>query len=70
MYAHFWSHLSQIFPFMQNMYQAKDKDGDHVNGEGHQKHEEVAIISTSNAVVHPGTVVIKCFNTVVAHRAM
>ena len=41
------------------MYEAEDEDGSHVNGERDEKHEEVAVITTTDAVVHPGAVVVE-----------
>ena len=43
----------------QNVYQGKNKYGSHVNGQGYQEHEKVSVVTTSDAVVDPRTVMIK-----------
>jgi len=50
--------------------QAEDEDADHVKREGDQKHEEVAIIPPTYAIVDPGTVVVKDLDAVVADGAV
>lgn len=44
---------------MQDVYEAKGEDADHVNCQWQQKQKEVAVVSPPDAVVHPGTVVVK-----------
>ena len=43
----------------QNVYEGKNKYGSHVNGQGYQEHEKVSVVTTSDAVVDPWTVMIK-----------
>ena len=44
---------------MEDVNEAEDEDGGHVDRERDQEHEEVAIISTSDALVDPRTVMVK-----------
>merc|ERR1719495_1383952 len=38
------------------MNEAEDKDTDHVDGEGNEKHEEVSVVSSLNTVITDTTV--------------
>ena len=44
---------------MQYVHQTEDKNGGHVNRERDEEHEEVAIVASPDAVVHPRAVVVK-----------
>ena len=44
---------------VQDINQAKAKHVNDVGGKWYQEEEEIAIIPPTNAVVHPGTVVVK-----------
>ena len=45
---------------IQHVEQAEREYGHHVYAQGHQEHEEVAVIPAADAVVHPWTVVVEC----------
>lgn len=49
----------QLLPVVQDINQAEAKHVDDVGGQRQQKEEEITIISPSNTVVHPRTVVVK-----------
>ena len=51
--------LPQFIHVVQDIYEAKGEDTDHVTGQRQQKQEEVAVVSPPDAVVHPGTVMVK-----------
>ena len=53
------SHLGEVLLLVEDVHQAEDEDGGHVNGQGDEEHEEVAIVPASDAVVDPRTVVVK-----------
>lgn len=44
---------------VQDVYEAEGEDADHVNRQRQQKQEEVAVVSPPDAVVHPGTMMVK-----------
>lgn len=44
---------------VQDVYEAKGEDADHMNCQRRQKQEEVAVVAPPDAVVHPGTVMVK-----------
>lgn len=47
---------------MKDEKDGPDKDGNHINGQEDEEGKEVAIISPSDAIVDPGTVVVKCLD--------
>ena len=53
------SHLGEVLLLVEDVHEAEDEDGGHVNGQGDEEHEEVAIVPASDAVVDPRTVVVK-----------
>ena len=53
------SHLCEVLLLVEDVHEAEDEDGGHVNGQGDEEHEEVAIVPASDAVVDPRTVVVK-----------
>lgn len=55
---------------MQHIEETKSEQGDHENTQGQQEQEEVAVIATTDAVVHPGTMMVKCLDAVVADTAV
>lgn len=44
---------------VQDVYEAKGEDADHMTCQWQQKQKEVAVVSPPDAVVHPGTVMVK-----------
>lgn len=44
---------------VQDVYEAECEDEDHVTRQRQQEQEEVAVVTPPDAVVHPGTVVVK-----------
>lgn len=42
------------------MNETKCEDGDHMDAEGTQEHEEIAIVATTYAIVDPRAVMVKC----------
>lgn len=44
---------------VQDVYEAKREHADHVKRQWQQKEEEVTVVTPPNAVVHPGTVMVK-----------
>jgi len=69
-HGHNGGHLCELLLVMKHMNQAQDKDTNHVEAEGDQKHEEVSVISPANTVVNPWAVVVKDLNTVVTDTAV
>jgi len=69
-HGHDGRHLCELLFMMENMNETEDEDADHMDGEGYEKHEEVSVVSSPDAVVNPWTVVIKDFNTVVTDTAV
>ena len=55
---------------MKDMDETEDEDSDHVEGERDEEHEEVPIVPAPDAVVDPGTVVVKYLNAVITHTAV
>ena len=55
---------------VEDVDETEDEDPDHVNGERYEEHEEVSVVSPSNAVVHPRTVMVEYLNAVVADTAV
>ena len=51
--------LGQGVPLVEDVHEAHDEDGGHVGREGEQEHEEVAVVSPPDAVVHPRTMVVE-----------
>ena len=41
------------------MYEAEYENGCHVNGQGDEEHEEVAVVASPDAVVHPRAVMVE-----------
>lgn len=62
--------LGEVVLVVEDMDEAEDEDRDHMDRQGQQKHEEVSVIPSSNAVVDPRAVVIKYLYTVVTDRTM
>jgi len=38
----------------QQINQAQGEDEDHMQREGHEEHEKEAVVTPSNAIIHPG----------------
>jgi len=51
--------LGQFLSAVQHYDEAKCKDAHHVNAEWDEKHEEVSVVSPSDAVVDPWTMMVK-----------
>lgn len=51
--------LPQLVHVVQDVYEAECEDEDHVTRQRQQEQEEVAVVTPPDAVVHPGTVVVK-----------
>lgn len=51
--------LPQFIHVVQDVYEAKGEDTDHVTCQRQQKQEEIAVVSPPDAVVHPRTVMVK-----------
>lgn len=51
--------LPQFVHVVQDVYEAKGEDADHVECQRQQEQEEVAVVPPPDAVVHPGAVVVK-----------
>ena len=51
--------LGEGVPLVEDVDEAHDEDGGHVGREGEQEHEEVAVVSPPDAVVHPRTMVVE-----------
>ena len=49
----------QLLGVVEDEEQAEAKHGHDVSGEGEEEQEEVAVVPSADAVVHPGAVVIK-----------
>lgn len=50
---------SQSLSVVEDEEEAEGENSHHVDGQRQQEEEEVAVVPPSNAVVHPGTVVVK-----------
>lgn len=50
---------SQSLSVVEDKDEAEGENSHHVDAQRQQEEEEVAIVPPSNAVVHPGTVVVK-----------
>lgn len=50
---------SKALSVMEDKDEAERKNSNHVDAQRQQEEEEVAVVSPSNAVVHPGTVVVE-----------
>lgn len=50
---------SQRFSVIKDKDEAKTEHSHHVSAQRQQEEEEVAVVSPSNAVVHPGAVMVK-----------
>ena len=59
--------LVQLVLVVQHVHQTHDEDGSHVNGQRHEEHEEVSVVSSADAVIDPRAVMIEDFDAVVAH---
>ncbi len=57
-------------PLVQHVHEAEYEDGDHVDAERDEEHEEVSVVPPADAVVHPGAVVVEHLDAVVAHGAV
>ena len=62
--------ISEIVLMMEDMNETEDEDTNHVESEGDEEHEEVSVVSPANAVVDPGTMMIKDLDAVVADTAV
>lgn len=51
--------LPQIIHVVQDVNEAKGENSHHVKGKRQQKQKKVAVVSSPDAVVHPGTVMVK-----------
>lgn len=65
--------LQKPLPVVEDKDEAEGENSHHVNAQRQQEEEEVAVVPPSDAVVHPGTVVVKVLRGRVtvntAHRA-
>ena len=52
-------YLGESVSFMEDVDQAEDENGSHVDREGDQEHEEVAVVATADTVVYPGAVMVE-----------
>ena len=52
-------HFAEVVTLVEDVDQAEDEDGGHVAREGDEEHEEVAVVAATDAVVHPGAVVVE-----------
>lgn len=59
-----------VLSMVENEEQAEAKHCHDVGRQRQEEEEEIAVVSPTNAVVDPGTVVVKVLHTVVADRAM
>ena len=50
--------------------ETEDEDAGHVDGEGDEEHEEVAVVPAADTVVDPGAVVVEYLDTIVADAAV
>lgn len=57
---HNCSGLCEMVFSIEYMDEAKCEDGDHVDTEGTEEHEEIAIVSSTYAIVDPWAVMVKC----------
>ena len=44
---------------VEDVDETEDENGGHVDWQGDQKHEKVAVVPTPDAIVHPGTMMIE-----------
>ena len=51
--------IGQVSAVVEHVDEAEDEDGRHVEREGDEEHEEVAVVASPDAVVHPGAVVVE-----------
>ena len=49
----------EVSAVVEHVDEAEDEDGRHVEREGDEEHEEVAVVAPPDAVVHPGAVVVE-----------
>lgn len=50
-------HVVQVVPHVKT---TETEYGDHVDAQPKQKHEEVAVVTATDAVIYPRTMMIKC----------
>lgn len=50
---------SQPLPVVEHEDEARGEDSHHVDAQGEEEEEEVAVVPAPDAVVHPGAVVVK-----------
>ena len=55
---------------LEDVDEGEDEDGRHVNRERDEEHEKITVVATTDAVVHPGAVMIKNLNAVVANTTV
>lgn len=60
----------QVAPVIEQVDEAEDEDCCHVEREGDEKHEEIAVVAPADAVVHPRAVVVKYLYAAVAYGAV
>ena len=44
---------------LEDVDEGEDEDGRHVNRERDEEHEKITVVATTDAVVHPGAVMVK-----------
>ena len=49
----------EVSAVVEHVDEAEDEDGRHVEREGDEEHEEVSVVASPDAVVHPGAVVVE-----------
>lgn len=52
--------FSQTILLVKHVYKTEGEDGYHVNAERAQEHEEIAVVPSTNAIVDPWAMVVKC----------
>jgi hypothetical protein len=62
--------LGEVILVGEHVDEAKDEDGDHVNRQGEEEHEEVSVVPPSYTVVDPGAVMVEYLDAVVTDRAV
>lgn len=62
--------LSQHLQMVEDKYEAKRKHPNHMYAKRYKEQEEIAVVSASYAVIHPGAVMVKILHTVVTDTAM
>jgi len=62
--------LHLAFPFQKHVKEREAEYGKHVKGERDEEEEKETVVSFSDAIVYPWTMMVEFLNAVVANRAM